>query len=158
MNKAYAAALVAAVVMGCASVEDAKRAACEAAPTQLVTKDLNVGTGADVVFRTAVLVSYTGWLYDPCAPDHKGAMFDSSEGRVTPFGFVIGAGRVIKGWDEGVIGMKVDGKRLLVIPPDKGYGAAGAGGGKIPPNSTLVFEVILLKIINGPTTPAPAKK
>lgn len=95
----------------------------------------------------AVLVSYTGWLYDSKAPDQKGAKFDTSEGRATPFGFVVGAGRVIKGWDEGVVGMKEGGKRTLVIPPAMGYGAKGAGD-KIPPNATLLFEVEVIKMIN----------
>ncbi|MFZ3324061.1 MAG: FKBP-type peptidyl-prolyl cis-trans isomerase [Usitatibacter sp.] len=159
MKKAMIAALVAVCAIGVASAEEVKKgdkAACEPAPKSLVTKDLKPGKGPDVVFRTPVLVSYTGWLYDPCKPDHKGEMFDTSANRSTPLGFMVGAGRVIKGWDEGIIGMKEDGQRLLVIPPDKGYGEKGTPDGKIPPNSTLVFEVTLLKII--PTgTPAPAK-
>ena len=74
------------------------------APKVLIVIDTKVGTGAEVAARTPVLVSYTGWLYSPCAPDNKGLKFDTSEGRATPFGFVVGAGRVIKGWDEGQIG------------------------------------------------------
>jgi FKBP-type peptidyl-prolyl cis-trans isomerase len=101
-----------------------------------------------------VLVGYTGWLYDPCKPDHKGEMFDTSAGRPTPFGLIVGTGRVIQGWDEGLIGMREKGKRLLIIPPDKAYGAKGAGD-KIPPNATLVFEVELLQVImRGPPEPA----
>ena len=120
---------------------------CEPAPKDLVIKDLKPGTGDPITARTAVLVGYTGWLYDECAPDHKGTMFDTSEGRPTPFGFIVGTGRVIKGWDEGLVGMSEGGKRLLVIPPDKGYGATPAPGGKIPANSTLVFEVELAKVL-----------
>jgi len=164
LKKLMIAALVAAFAVGAANADEAKKdeakageaKKCDAPPKELVMKDLALGAGDTVEFKSAALVSYKGWLWDGCAPDHKGEMFDSSENRVTPFGFVVGAGRVIKGWDEGVMGMKVDGKRLLIIPPDKGYGAAGAGNGKIPPNSTLVFEVILLKILNaGSATKAP---
>ena len=119
---------------------------CEPPPNELVVKDLEPGTGDTARFRSAVLVAYTGWLYDGCAPDHKGAMFDTSMGKPS-ISFMLGAGRVIRGWDEGLIGMKEGGKRLLVIPPEKAYGSGGAPGGKIPPNSTLVFEVNLEKII-----------
>ena len=119
--------------------------ACEPAPRTLVVKDTLVGTGREVVPRSAVLVGYTGWIYDPKAPDCKGVQFDSSIGRATPFGFMVGAGRVIKGWDQGLLGMREKGKRTLVIPPDMGYGARGAGG-VIPPNATLVFDVELLDV------------
>jgi FKBP-type peptidyl-prolyl cis-trans isomerase len=116
-------------------------------PNELVMKELAPGTGTETVrFRSAVLASYTGWLYDGCAPDMKGAMFDTSEGKA-PISFMIGVGRVIRGWDEGLVGMKEGEKRLLIIPPDKGYGANPAPGGRIPPNSTLVFEVEMNKII-----------
>jgi FKBP-type peptidyl-prolyl cis-trans isomerase len=144
--------LAAALVAGCATQEKPKPApavACKPAPNELETRDLQPGTGDTVRFRSAVLVSYTGWLYDGCAKDLKGAMFDTSEGRPTPFGFIVGAGRVIRGWDEGIIGMKEGGKRLLIIPADKAYGARGAPP-KIPPNAPLVFEVQLLKIIQQP--------
>lgn len=97
--------------------------------------------------RNAVLVHYTGWLYDPSKPDGKGKQFDSSTGRATPFGFIIGVGRVIKGWDQGVPGMKIKGKRTLIIPPSLGYGERGAGG-VIPPNATLIFDVELVDIVN----------
>ncbi|HLX21893.1 MAG TPA: FKBP-type peptidyl-prolyl cis-trans isomerase [Usitatibacter sp.] len=159
MKKAMIAALVAVCAAGIAFAEEAKKddkAGCVAAPKELVVKDTKVGPGAEVVFRTPILVSYTGWLYDPCKPDHKGEMFDTSAGRATPFGFIVGAGRVIKGWDEGLIGMHEDGQRTLVIPPDKAYGEKGTPNGKIPPNSTLVFDVTLLKVLNSTPTKAPA--
>lgn len=150
---------VALALAGCAGSAvpgaDAPKAAaaaprCVDAPKTLVTEDLAPGSGDPITFRTAVLVGYTGWLYDACAPDRKGAMFDTSQGRPTPFGLVVGAGRVIKGWDEGLIGMREGGKRRLVIPPDKGYGSEAAPGGKIPPNSTLVFEVEIIKVLQRP--------
>lgn len=100
--------------------------------------DLIEGEGADAAAGQRVVVHYTGWLTD-------GRKFDSSLDRNDPFSFVLGAGRVIRGWDEGVQGMKVGGKRKLTIPPQLGYGATGAGG-VIPPNATLVFEVELLEI------------
>ena len=122
--------------------------AAPAVVTELVKKDIVEGQGKVAVKGKGVLVNYTGWFYDPAAPGMKGAKFDSSEGRSTPFGFVVGAGRVIKGWDEGVPGMKEGGKRTLIIPPALAYGEKGAGGGKIPPNATLLFEVELIKLLN----------
>ena len=112
---------------------------------ELQKSDTKQGTGAEAVSGKTVVVHYTGWLYDATAPDHHGSKFDSSVDRGQPFSFVLGAGRVIKGWDQGVAGMKVGGKRTLVIPPDLGYGARGAGG-VIPPNATLLFDVELLDV------------
>ena len=106
-------------------------------PSGLYLKDLAVGTGAEATRGSTVDVHYTGWLA-------SGLEFDSSRGN-DPFSFTVGGGRVIAGWDEGVEGMKVGGKRLLVLPPDLGYGEAGAGG-VIPPGATLVFEVELLGV------------
>ncbi len=106
-----------------------------------------------MITRTGLMVTYTGWLYDGCKADLKGALFDKWD-RPVPFGFIVGAGRVIKGWDEGVPGMKEKGaKRLLIIPPDKAYGEKGAGD-KIPPNAALVFEIETFGIGYYPTAPA----
>ena len=107
-------------------------------PTGLTIEDLVIGDGAAAAAGQQVKVHYTGWLTN-------GTKFDSSKDRNEPFVFPLGAGRVIKGWDEGVQGMKVGGKRKLTIPPALGYGARGAGG-VIPPNATLVFEVELLGV------------
>ena len=107
--------------------------------------DLAPGSGPEIKSGQNALVHYTGWLYDAAAPENKGKKFDSSVDRNEPFEFPVGGGMVIKGWDEGVAGMKVGGKRRLVIPPDMGYGARGAGG-VIPPNATLVFDVELVEI------------
>jgi FKBP-type peptidyl-prolyl cis-trans isomerase FkpA len=104
--------------------------------------DIKVGAGEEAIKGMKVSVHYTGWLY---VNGKRGAKFDSSVDRGQPFIFNLGAGQVIKGWDEGVSGMKVGGKRELFIPPDLGYGASGAGG-VIPPNATLDFEVELLKV------------
>ena len=90
--------------------------------TELVKKDIKIGTGEEAVVGNMVEVHYTGWLYDPAAPDKKGAKFDSSRDRGTPFSFLLGAGRVIKGWDRGVAGMKVGGQRTLSIPAEMAYG------------------------------------
>ncbi|MGH9254635.1 MAG: FKBP-type peptidyl-prolyl cis-trans isomerase [Vicinamibacterales bacterium] len=113
--------------------------------TQLVTQDDQAGTGAEAQSGRVVTVHYTGWLYDASRPDRKGAKFDSSRDRNEPFSFNLGAGEVIRGWDEGVAGMKVGGRRTLTIPPDMGYGARGAGG-VIPPNAMLLFDVELLDV------------
>jgi FKBP-type peptidyl-prolyl cis-trans isomerase FkpA len=113
--------------------------------TTLQKNDVKQGTGAEAVSGKPVIVHYTGWLYDPAQPEGKGAKFDSSLDRKVPFGFILGAGKVIRGWDEGVAGMKVGGQRTLIIPPDMGYGARGAGG-VIPPNATLIFDVELLEV------------
>lgn len=106
-------------------------------PTGLAYQDTKVGTGATAKAGQNVSVHYTGWLPD-------GTKFDSSRDRNQPFDFKLGAGQVIRGWDEGVAGMKVGGRRLLVIPPDLAYGPSGSG--PIPPNATLVFDVELLGI------------
>jgi FKBP-type peptidyl-prolyl cis-trans isomerase len=102
--------------------------------------DVREGTGPTATAGRIVTVSYTGWLYDPTKPESKGAQFDSSNN----FSFQLGVGRVIAGWDQGVVGMKVGGQRRLVIPPNLGYGSQMVGS--IPPNSTLVFDIMLLAV------------
>ena len=109
-------------------------------PSGLQFEDTVVGTGAEAQRGNLVSVHYTGWLY---TNGMAGAKFDSSKDRGQPFQFSLGGGQVIRGWDEGVAGMKIGGTRRLVIPPELGYGARGAGG-VIPPNATLMFEVDLL--------------
>ena len=111
---------------------------------ELKKVDAKVGSGAEAS-AGRVTVHYTGWLHDPAKADGRGTKFDSSVDRGEPFDFNLGAGQVIRGWDEGVAGMKEGGKRTLVIPPEMGYGARGAGG-VIPPNATLVFDVELVKV------------
>ena len=107
--------------------------------------DSVMGTGATARAGQTVTVHYTGWLFDASAPGNKGSKFDSSVDRGQPFVFPLGAGRVIKGWDNGFEGMKVDGKRTLIIPSPMGYGTRGAGD-SIPPNATLLFDVELLGV------------
>jgi len=162
---ATSAALAALVVAACsrsekpasetaapaAEVAAAETTAAPAPPTptgsetmDLQKTDIAPGAGAEIRSGQTALVHYTGWLYDAAAPENKGKQFDSSVGG-EPFEFPLGAGRVIAGWDQGVVGMKVGGKRRLVIPPVMGYGERGAGG-VIPPNSTLVFDVELVEI------------
>ncbi len=106
--------------------------------SELIIEDLTVGNGDEAVAGKTVIVHYTGWLTN-------GSKFDSSKDRNDPFDFRLGAGQVIRGWDQGVAGMQVGGKRKLTIPPEMAYGSRGAGG-VIPPNATLVFEVELLAV------------
>ena len=113
--------------------------------TSLQKIDVKVGTGAEAMPGKTVVVHYTGWLFAPVAPGNKGTKFDSSRDRNEPFSFPLGGGRVIRGWDDGVAGMKVGGQRTLIIPPEMGYGSRGAGG-VIPPNATLLFDVELLEV------------
>ena len=111
----------------------------------LIMDDLVVGEGAEAVSGKMIEVHYTGWLYNPDAPDNKGKKFDSSVDRGETFEFPLGGGRVIQGWDQGFAGMKIGGMRRLTIPSEMGYGARGAGGA-IPPNATLVFDVELIGV------------
>jgi FKBP-type peptidyl-prolyl cis-trans isomerase FkpA len=126
----------------------------EAAPAEvLLVTDLVPGVGDEVFPGMVAVVHYTGWLHDPAAKDQRGRQFDSSRERGQPFSFHVGAGRVIRGWDQGLPGMKVGGRRLLVIPPSLAYGARTIGNGLIPPNSTLLFEVELLAVETVTLTP-----
>lgn len=122
----------------------------EAAPEpegpKLVIRDTRAGKGQQAANGNLVRVHYTGWLYNFNARDGKGRKFDSSRDRGEPLEIVLGAGKVIKGWDQGLVGMKAGGRRTLVIPPELGYGARNMGNGLIPPNSTLLFEVEMVGI------------
>ncbi|NIA00277.1 FKBP-type peptidyl-prolyl cis-trans isomerase [Massilia sp. CCM 8734] len=112
----------------------------------LVATDIKVGSGAEATAGSKVFVHYTGWLYKPMATRQRGRQFDSSLSRGAPLEFVLGTGRVIKGWDQGVLGMKVGGKRTLVIPSYLAYGKRGAPGGGIPPDADLIFDVELVNV------------
>lgn len=117
-----------------------------AAQAVLLVTDLVTGVGNEALPGMIVIVHYTGWLYDPNAVDFRGRQFDSSRERGQPFSFPLGGGRVIRGWEQGVPGMKVGGLRRLVIPPALGYGGRNIGNGAIPPESTLTFEIELLAV------------
>jgi FKBP-type peptidyl-prolyl cis-trans isomerase FkpA len=127
--------------------------ACEGKPSAvpisgenaMQSTDLSAGTGAVINPGQTAVVQYTGWLYEAGAPDHKGKQFDSSRTGGQPFRFSLGSGQVIKGWDQGVAGMKVGSSRRLVIPATLAYGDRGAGG-VIPPGATLVFDIELIAI------------
>lgn len=142
---------VSLILTGCGSNTSNDTKSVTAAPKAMATTsgfqkiDTSVGQGPTAQAGQTVSVHYTGWLYDEKATDKRGAKFDSSVDRGQPFGFPLGAGRVIKGWDSGVAGMQVGGKRTLIIPAEMGYGTRGAGN-KIPPNATLLFDVELLDI------------
>ena len=118
--------------------------------TELVMTDILKGNGAEATVGSMAEVHYTGWLFDPSGPLNKGKKFDSSRDRSGPFSFLLGAGRVIKGWDKGVVGMKIGGRRILIVPPSMAYGSTGAGG-VIPANATLIFDIELLSLRQGPT-------
>jgi FKBP-type peptidyl-prolyl cis-trans isomerase len=105
--------------------------------------DLVIGSGADATAGKLLTVNYTGWIYDPLRSDRKGPQFETSLGA-TPFQFNLGAGQVIPGWDQGIVGMKVGGTRRLIVPPSLAYG--GTRNGSIPPYSTLLFEIELLDV------------
>jgi FKBP-type peptidyl-prolyl cis-trans isomerase FkpA len=115
------------------------------AVSSMQTVQLKPGAGEAIAAGKTAVVQYTGWLYEASAADHKGKQFDSSRTGGQPFRFAVGTGQVIKGWDQGVVGMKVGESRRLVIPADLAYGDSGAGG-VIPPGATLVFDVDLVAI------------
>ena len=134
-------ALILLALAGCAAPPPATGGSV----AELERVDQPAGTGAVATAGSEVTVHYTGWLYDEKAADQRGEKFDSSVDRGEPFTFLLGAGRVIRGWDDGVAGMKVGGKRPLLVPAEQGYGRKGAGG-VIPPDASLVFEVELLDV------------
>jgi len=140
-----AAAMLLAAIAACTGQTAGPAPAATSPVNSLESDDLKVGTGTPIAAGQQAVVQYTGWLYDASTADKKGKEFDSSANSGQPFRFVIGGGQVIKGWDQGVAGMKVGGRRRLVIPADLAYGQEGAGG-VIPPGATLVFEVTLVGI------------
>lgn len=142
MAIAAALAVGSAIIPNNYAIAETQGTSMTTTPSGLQYEDTVVGTGATPETGQICVMNYTGWLY---VDGKKGAKFDSSLDRGTPFEFPIGTGRVIKGWDEGVASMKVGGKRTLIIPPALGYGARGAGG-VIPPNATLIFDVELLGV------------
>lgn len=139
-RRAFAAATV---MLGLAAALPAAAQQEVTTPSGLKYIDVKVGNGEIAKAGQTASVHYTGWLY---IAGEKGRQFDSSRTRGQPFAFPVGGGRVIRGWDEGVAGMKTGGQRTLIIPPNLAYGASGAGGGVIPPNATLIFDVELIDL------------
>jgi FKBP-type peptidyl-prolyl cis-trans isomerase FkpA len=147
-HQLYRAAIIgiaAAILASCVKNQDTDTMEGRSTITTLMKTDEVTGTGHEALAGRRVVVHYTGWLYNDSKPDKKGSKFDSSRDRNDPFDFRLGRGEVIRGWDEGVAGMKVGGRRTLTLPPDYGYGARGFPP-DIPPNSTLVFDVELLDV------------
>ena len=146
-----AVAIVLALFVACGGKQSAALTSATAssplAPAVNVLEigELQSGSGAAITAGQKAAVQYTGWLYESSAPDKKGKQFDSLRNSGHPFSFVVGAGEVIKGWDQGVLGMKVGERRRLTIPADLGYGDVGAGD-LIPPGATLIFDVDLIAI------------
>ena len=135
-----------ALLIGLMSACGGKPAAAPPSPvTSMQSVELKAGAGESIAPGKIAVVQYTGWLYEAGAKDNKGKQFDSSLTQGQPFRFPLGAGSVIKGWDQGVIGMKIGGSRRLIIPADLAYGDSGAGG-VIPPGATLVFDIDLVAI------------
>ena len=134
------------VLVGLMSACGGKPAPAPPSPvTSMQSVELKSGAGDSIAPGKIAVVQYTGWLYEAAAKDNKGKQFDSSRTQGQPFRFPLGAGSVIKGWDQGVIGMKIGGSRRLIIPADMAYGDSGAGG-VIPPGATLVFDIDLVAI------------
>lgn len=135
-------AVLASAASACGKNDSSPSGAADIAALQTI--DGTVGTGTVAAPGRTLTVHYTGWLYSPTAAGNKGAKFDSSRDRNTPYPFVLGAGQVIRGWDQGVAGMRVGGMRTLLIPSSLGYGSSGQGS--IPPNAALVFDIELLNV------------
>src|SRR5947207_6228596 len=128
------------VATGCSGCSSSTTSPTSSAPFSQT--DLTVGTGATAAAGNRITVAYTGWLYDSSQPNGKGKQFETNPS----FTFILGSGGVIKGWDQGVVGMRVGGVRRLVIPPELAYGGTGTSNGVIPPNATLVFDITLISI------------
>ena len=146
-RKQFLMSLGVAVLAGLISACGGKHATAPpaAAVTSMQSVQIKAGSGDEVTAGKIAVVQYTGWLYEAAAKDNKGKEFDSSRNQGQAFRFPLGAGQVIKGWDQGVVGMKVGESRRLIIPPDMAYGDSGAGG-VIPPGATLVFDIDLVAI------------
>ena len=142
MRSLYLTVLVLAAALGSACRSETTPSGVDIPTLQVL--DRTLGTGADATNGRQVTVHYTGWLYSTTAAGNKGTQFDSSRDRNQPFTFVLGTGAVIRGWDQGVLGMRVGGTRTLLIPSNLAYGSAGRGS--IPPNSALVFDIELLGV------------
>jgi len=154
----FVAMLMAAAFAQAQQAQQAQPEAAPAAPVvvgsatpgpaaeQLIITDTVVGTGKEATVGATVYMHYSGWLYRPLAKNMHGKLFDSSIPRGEPLDFVLGAGRVIKGWDQGIKGMKVGGKRTLIIPSELAYGSRPSPGSNIPPNSALIFDVELVDV------------
>jgi FKBP-type peptidyl-prolyl cis-trans isomerase len=143
LARKIAGVILAGLIAGCSGGEPV--AVPATGVTSMQSAELKAGTGAGITAGKIAVVNYTGWLYDASAPDNKGKQFDSSLKQGQPFRFPLGAGQVIKGWDQGVVDMKVGERRRLIIPPELAYGDSGAGG-VIPPGATLVFDIDLVAI------------
>jgi FKBP-type peptidyl-prolyl cis-trans isomerase len=137
--------LLALMTFGCGSSSPEEEGPRPEDIKGLITQDVKVGDGAEATFGNEVLVHYTGWIYDEKRGQKRGREFDSSRDRNEPHAFKLGAGEVIRGWDEGVAGMKVGGRRTLTIPPEMAYGDKGLGE-LIPPNAILIFDVELIEV------------
>jgi len=151
--------MIALASAACAGEDPAPSQAPTPSPTpplpmeSVLVTDIVPGIGDEALPGHTVVVHYTGWLFDPAAPNQRGTKFDSSRDRNQPFSFPLGGGHVIKGWEQGVPGMKVGGQRQIVIPPALAYGPRNIGNGLIPPHSTLLFEIELLAVETVTLTP-----
>jgi FKBP-type peptidyl-prolyl cis-trans isomerase FkpA len=141
MTRRIILAALVACAFGCGGSDNSSPTAPSTSSSPYVQTDLVVGTGATANNGNTVTVSYTGWLYDTSKPSGKGNQFDSNQ-----IPFVLGAGRVIRGWDQGILGMRIGGQRRLIIPPELAYGSSTPDPSKIPPNATLLFDVTLLNV------------
>ena len=142
MIRRFIIATLLATALGCGGSSDSTPTAPSTSSSPYTQTDLSVGSGATANNGNRVTVSYTGWLYDTSKPSGKGNSFDSS----SSFSFALGASQVIKGWDQGVLGMRVGGQRRLIIPPELAYGSSTPDPTRLPPNATLLFDISLLSV------------